>query len=331
MTTWTECVMTPVWREPENLLGALQRNPGQLTYINGHVRYTEYQDQGVLSWFRKDQAPGFAMQCIEVPLSRIEKVRWRDKMRAGSVVEFRIRGHWYELYFLPPAGYRLSNAGSGVETRPLVRVLQAARYVHHVGGAANMASRALGLGDSRASRSISDANAGLWRGILDGTVPASIRTVDTAQEAGVRTAMGQLGAQIEGPTLAGLQRSLTTDATLHLRQPIAVLVHGMSEDAIVVRGLPAIHAALLGLRSHDVHIRDYDARRSTWTPGDGMYWATQCATIQLGRGAESFVGISCGVTSTRDGWRINAVLIDTDKTTREALHATFRQAAGSSR
>lgn len=59
-----------------------------------------------------------------------------------------------------------------------------------------------------------------------------------------------------------------------------------------------------------------------------MYWATQCATIQPGRGGkESFVCISCAVTSTRDGWRINAMLIDTDKTAREVLHAIFREVA----
>lgn len=142
MTTWTECIMTPVWREPDSLLGAFQRNPGQLTYINGHVRYTEYQDQGVLSWFRKDRKPGFATNCIEVPLSKIERVRWRTSRLTGSAVELRIGGRWYELYFLPPVGYRLSDTGSGVEPRPMARVLQAARYVHHVGGAANMISRA---------------------------------------------------------------------------------------------------------------------------------------------------------------------------------------------
>jgi hypothetical protein len=330
MTTWTECVITPVWREPENLFGAFQRNPGQLTYINGHVRYTDYQDQGVVSWFRKDQAPGFAMHCIEVPLSGIGGIRWRTAMLAGSVVEFRVRGHWYELYFLPPAGYRLSDAGSGVEARPLVRVLQSARYVHHVGGAANMASRVLHHGDSRASRSISDASAGLWRAILGGTVPASIRTANTAHEAGVGAAVGQLGSQIDEPTLVGLQRALTTGAAMHLRQPMSVLTRGLSEDAIVIRGLPAIQAALLGLRSHGVRIRDYDARRSTCTPGEGMYWATQCATMQLGRGGESFACISCGVSSTPDGWRINEVLIDTDKTAREVLHPIFREAADSS-
>ena len=329
MTTWAECVMSPVWREPDTVMGAFQRDPGQLTYINGHVRYTEYQDLGVLPWFRKDQKPGFATHCTEVPLTEIERVRWRTSRLSGPAVELKIGGRWYELYFLPPAGYRLSDTGSGVESRPMARVLQAARYVHHVGGAANAISRALVIGDHRASRAISDANASRWRAILGGTVPGSIRTADSTQEAGVRAAIGQFGPQIENPTLAGLERTLTAGATAHLRQPIDVISHGLAEDAFVVRGLPAIHSALLALRSHDVHVRGYDADRSTLVSGDGKYWATLCAAIQPGHGAkESFVCISCAVASTRDGWRINMILLDTGKTAREVLQAIFRKAAG---
>lgn len=331
MTTWTECVMSPVWREPDTVMGAFQRNPGQLTYINGHVRYAEYQDLAVLPRFRKDAKPVFAMHCTEAPLAEIRRVRWRASKLSGAAVEFNTGGRWYELYFLPPAGYRLSDTASGIETRPMARILQAARYVHHVGGLANMASRALVTGDHRASRAQSDANASLWRAILSGTVPGSIRTADSTHEAGVRAAIGQLGHQIEDPTLAGLHQILTADATAHLRQPIDVISRGLAEDAAEVRGLPAIYSAMLALRSHEVHVRRYDARRSTLAPADGSYWATLCPAIQPGRGAqESFACISCAVASTRDGWRINSVLLDTDKTAREVLRAIFRTAAGTS-